>query len=146
MRCLDSITDATDMNLSKLRKIVKDREAWRAAVHGVTKTRTRVSNRITTSSQAWTVKREMEERDFEIGHFCAPRKWPPRSSWAGGWEEALVCCLIRWWWGEGVLPASTPSGHQEPREQAAVCCRILSQRPGRNGWSTQGGINCKKWN
>ena len=40
MRWLDSITDSMDMNLSKLRKIVKDREAWNAAVHVVTKSRT----------------------------------------------------------------------------------------------------------
>ena len=37
MRLLDSITDSTDMNLSKLWRIVKDREAWHAAVHGVAK-------------------------------------------------------------------------------------------------------------
>ena len=40
MRRLDSITDSRDMNLSKLQEIVKDREAWRATVHGVTKSRT----------------------------------------------------------------------------------------------------------
>ena len=40
MKSLDSITNAKDVDLSKLQEIVKDREAWRAAVHGVTKSRT----------------------------------------------------------------------------------------------------------
>ena len=57
MRCLDGITDSMDMSLSKVQEMVKDREAWHAGVHGITKSQTRLSNWTTTincTTVTWT--------------------------------------------------------------------------------------------
>ena len=56
MRCLDGITDSMDMGLGGLWELVKDREAWRAVVHGVAKSRTRLSN--------WT---ELKDLNYVLG-------------------------------------------------------------------------------
>ena len=50
MRCLDGITDSKDMRLSEFQDIVKDREAWRAAVHGVAKSQKGLSDGTTTNT------------------------------------------------------------------------------------------------
>ena len=98
MRRLDGITDSMDMSLSKLRELVTDREAWRAAVHGVAKSRTRLSD--------WT------ELELTLCRGDVRVRWPQRARAA-----ALNCsdCLAH-----GRPPAGGPRGHWSQRTQLGV--------------------------
>ena len=83
MRGLDGVTALMDMSLSKLQEMVKDREAWRATVHGVTKSQTRLSNR-----PALRVERKQNSARRELGGegqgilLPSPKGWcPPIRFW-----------------------------------------------------------------
>ena len=81
MRWLDGITDSIDMSLSKLRELVMDREAWCAAVHGVTKSQTRLSD---WTELNWKVAFSKSEIEWDLGPFGQQRSFlsmPFHISW-----------------------------------------------------------------
>ena len=57
---MDGITDSMDMTLSRLQEVVKHREAWRAAAHGVAKSQTQLSNRTTATTANYLLKQILE--------------------------------------------------------------------------------------
>ena len=117
MRWLDSITDSTDMNLCKLQEMVKDRESWNAAVHGVTNSQTWLSDWTTTtvnwkdwcwsssvSFGHWIQGANSLEKATgfeEPTHWKKPLCWERLMTWGErgdrGWDDWMVS-LTQWTW------------------------------------------------
>ena len=101
MRWLDNITDSVDVNFSKFREIVKDREAWHAVVHRITKSQTWLSNWIT----------------FNKNHKACPKtRWRKQHSWhRAGIKTRLRLCGS---WSNQIMYL------KEPASQVTQCSRI----------------------
>ena len=94
MRCLDGITDSVDMSLSKLWEIVKDREAWCAAVHGVAKSWTRLSDWTATCNYRLSSIAKVTKLSFLLNMPLFSLNFPWEINWGANSREFLLSASV----------------------------------------------------
>ena len=99
MKCLDGITDSMDMSLSKLQEMVKDRETCRATVHGVTKSKTRLSDWTATNSNVNFIQKHPHRHiQKNFNQIWAPwghsyKKWTTTEGFGLPWKTLILWVL-----------------------------------------------------